>query len=136
MDQEGIAFDMDDLGSIVLQFYPDLRKCINTIQANTVDSQLKLDKSVLFSSNYVDKVISELGKDKPSFKQIRQIIADANTDDYEELFRSLYDRASEYVFAKEGTIATLINDHQYKANFRIDKEINIMSLINNIINNK
>ena len=136
MDQEGIAFDMDDLGSIVLQFYPDLRKCINTIQANTVDSQLKLDKSVLFSSNYVNKVISELGKDKPSFKQIRQIIADANTDDYEELFRSLYDRASEYVFAKEGTIATLINDHQYKANFRIDKEINIMSLINNIINNK
>ena len=33
MDQEGIAFDMDDLGSIVLQFYPDLRKCINIIQA-------------------------------------------------------------------------------------------------------
>ncbi len=136
MNEEGINHRMDDLGSIVLQYYPDLRKCINTIQANTIDKQLKLDKSVLFSSNYVDKVISELGKDKPSFKQIRQIIADANTDDYEELFRSLYDRASEYVFAKEGTIATLINDHQYKANFRIDKEINIMSLINNIINNK
>ena len=49
MDKEGIAFEMDELGSIVLQHYPDLRKCINTIQANTIDNQLKLDKSVLVS---------------------------------------------------------------------------------------
>ncbi len=136
LDQENIKHTDEDIINIVNQFYPDLRKCINTIQANTVDSQLKLDKSVLFSSNYVDKVINELSKDKPSFKQIRQIIADANTDDYEELFRELFDSASEYLPGKEGTVAGLVNDHQYKANFRIDKEINIMSLINNIINNK
>ena len=136
LDQENIKHTDEDIINIVNQFYPDLRKCINTIQANTVDSQLKLDKSVLFSSNYVDKVINELGKDKPSFKQIRQIIADANTDDYEELFRELFDSASEYLPGKEGTVAGLVNNHQYKANFRIDKEINVMSLINNIINNK
>ena len=135
MDKEGIAFEMDDLGSIVLQHYPDLRKCINTIQANTIDNQLKLDKSVLVSSNYIDKVIDNL-KSKPNFKNIRQIIADANVDDFDELFRALFDRASEYASGKEGTITVLINDHQYKANFRIDKEINTMSLINNIINNK
>ena len=133
LDQENIRHTDEDIISIVNQFYPDLRKCINAIQANTVNSQLKLDESVLFSSNYVNEVISELGKDKPNFKNIRQTIANANVDDFEELFRSLYDRASEYVFAKEGTIATLINDHQYKANFRIDKEINTMSLINNLI---
>ena len=135
MDKEGIAFEMDDLGSIVLQHYPDLRKCINTIQANTIDNQLKLDKSVLVSSNYIDKVIDNL-KSKPNFKSIRQIIADANVDDFDELFRALFDRANEYASGKEGTITALINDHQYKANFRIDKEINTMSLINNIINNK
>tara|TARA_B100001175_G_scaffold273420_1_gene247106 strand:+ start:1447 stop:2361 length:915 start_codon:yes stop_codon:yes gene_type:complete len=136
MDLEKIVFNMDDLGSIVLQFYPDLRKCINTIQANTVDGELKLDKSVLFSSNYIDEVIDELCKSKSNFKNIRQIIANANTDDYEDLFRTLYDRASDYMPGKEGTVAILVNDHQYKANFRIDKEINIMSLINNLINNK
>tara|TARA_Y100001972_G_scaffold115360_1_gene151973 strand:+ start:1622 stop:2533 length:912 start_codon:yes stop_codon:yes gene_type:complete len=135
MDEEGINHRMDDLGSIVLQHYPDLRKCINTIQANTINKQLKLDKSVLVSSNYIDKVIDNL-KSKPNFKSIRQIIADANVDDFDELFRALFDRAEEYAPSKEGTITALINDHQYKANFRIDKEINIMSLINNIINNK
>ena len=41
-----------------------------------------------------------------------------------------------YASGKEGTITALINDHQYKANFRIDKEINTMSLINNLIINK
>ena len=44
MDLEKIVFDMDSLGAIVLQFYPDLRKCINAIQANTVNNELKLDK--------------------------------------------------------------------------------------------
>ena len=133
LDQENIRHTDEDIISIVNQFYPDLRKCINAIQANTVNSQLKLDESVLFSSNYVNEVISELGKDKPNFKNIRQIIANANTDDYEELFKELFDSASEYLPGKEGTVASLVNDHQYKANLRIDKEINTMSLINNLI---
>ena len=134
--EESIKHDINDLVPLVNQYYPDLRKCINTIQLSTQDNILKLDKSILVSSNYIDQVIDKLKQDKDTFKEIRQIIADANVDDFDELFRALYERASEYVFAKEGTIATLINDHQYKANFRIDKEINVMSLINNIINNK
>tara|TARA_Y100000592_G_scaffold100804_1_gene182921 strand:- start:2011 stop:2925 length:915 start_codon:yes stop_codon:yes gene_type:complete len=136
MDEEGINHRMDDLGSIVLQYYPDLRKCINTIQANTVENNLKLDKSILVSSNYMDKVLFELKQNKPSFTKVRQIIADANVDDFDELFRFLYENAGKFLPNKEGTATALINDHQYKANFRIDKEINIMSLINNLIINK
>ena len=135
MDQEGIGFEMNELGAIVTQYYPDLRKCINTIQLSTQDSMLNLDKSILVSSNYIDTVITEL-KGKADFKTIRQIIADANVDDFDELFKALYERASEYLPGKEGTVAILVNDHQYKANFRIDKEINTMSLISNLINNK
>jgi len=135
MDKEGIGFEMNELGAIVIQHYPDLRKCINTIQLYTQDSMLNLDQSVLVSSNYIDKVIDEL-KGKSNFKTIRQIIADANVSDYEELFKTLYERSSEYLPGKEGTVAILVNDHQYKANFRIDKEINTMSLISNLINNK
>lgn len=136
MDQEGIGFEMNELGAIVTQYYPDLRKCINTIQLSTQDSMLNLDKSVLVSSNYIDQIIDELSHKDTRLKIIRQIIADANVDDYEELFRTLYERASEYLPGKEGTVAILVNDHQYKSNFRIDKEINTISLISNIINNK
>ena len=68
LDEEKIVYKLNDLGSIVNQYYPDLRKCINTIQLSTQDNVLKLDKSILVSSNYIDEVINELKKDKDSFK--------------------------------------------------------------------
>ena len=146
LNEEKISYTPQDIKVIVNQYYPDLRKCINTIQLNTRREEdemhptnymvtLKLDKSVLVSSTYIKEIISELNKPKPNFKEIRQIIANANVDDFEELFRALYENASSYLPNKEGTVAILVNDHQYKSNFRIDKEINTMSLIQNIINN-
>jgi replication factor C small subunit len=139
-NEESITHEINDLVPLVNQYYPDLRKCINTIQLSTVDGgandlYLKLDQSILVSSNYIDKVIKALSN-KSKFNDIRQIIADANVDDFDELFKALYERASEYLPGKEGTASILINEHQYKANFRIDKEINTMSLIQNLINNK
>ena len=135
LDQEKIRYEMQDLVPLINQYYPDLRKCINTIQLSTMDNDLRLDQSILVSSNYIDKVINELSN-KADFKTVRQIIADANVDDFDELLKSLYDKANEYLPGKEGTATILINEHQYKANFRIDKEINTMSLIQNLINNK
>lgn len=136
LEKESISYTLDDIKVIVNQYYPDLRKCINTIQLNSKDNTLKLDNSILVSSNYIDKVIDELKKPKPYFNTIRQTIADSNVEDFDELFKALYEKSSEYLPNKEGTAAMLINDHQYKANFRIDKEINTMSLIQNLINNK
>ena len=139
-NEESITHEINDLVPLVNQYYPDLRKCINTIQLSTQDNILKLDQSVLVSSNYIDKIINVLSSRKSAnsadFKVIRQIIADANVDDFDELFKSLYNKSGEYLPGKEGTATILINEHQYKANFRIDKEINIMSLIQNLINNK
>ena len=146
LQQESISHDINDLVPLVNQYYPDLRKCINTIQLSTLDGgandlYLSLDQSVLVSSNYIDKVINALSEGSKHnkidcYNDIRQIIADANVDDFDELFRALYERSSEYLQDKEGTASILINEHQYKANFRIDKEINTMSLIQNLINNK
>ena len=141
LKEEKISFNINDLVPLVNQYYPDLRKCINTIQLSTQDNTLKLDQSVLVSSNYIDKVINALSEGSKfnkvdCYNDIRQIIADANVDDFDELFRALYERSSEYLQDKEGTASILINEHQYKSNFRIDKEINTMSLIQNLINNK
>ena len=141
LQQESIEHDINDLVPLVNQYYPDLRKCINTIQLSTSNNKLQLDQSVLVSSNYIDKVINALSEGSKHnkidcYNDIRQIIADSNNDDFDELFRSLYERSSEYLPGKEGTAAILINEHQYKANFRIDKEINISSLLQQILNNK
>lgn len=133
-DKESIGYEVPALGKLVNKYYPDIRKMLNTVQASTIDGHLQLDKDLLVSSSYMDSVLEELKQD--NFKNIRQIIADSGVSDFEELFRFLYDNASEYMPDKEGTAAILINEHLYKSNFRIDKEINLMSLIQTLINNK
>jgi|TARA_Y100000356_G_scaffold134521_1_gene144093 replication factor C small subunit len=134
--REEIYSTEDDLRTIVDNSYPDVRKMLNTIQVSTVDNKLNLDTTSIVSSNYNRKILAIL-KTKDSaynkYKNIRQIIADANVSDFEELYRYLFDNASLYAPNNEGMVAIHINDYSYQSNFRIDKEINAMALIAKLI---
>ena len=136
MATEGTIYEIEDLKTIVNQYYPDLRKCLNTVQLSTQDQKLVIDKSVLVSSNYMTQVLKELKNAKPNWRNIRQIIANANVNDFEEFYRYLYNNASVYADGKEGMVAIYINEYSYQSNFRIDKEINAMALIQKLIDLK
>ncbi len=133
MTTEDTAYEMEDLKTIVNQYYPDLRKCLNTIQLSTQNQKLVIDKSVLVSSNYMTSILKELSNAKPKWREIRQIIANANVSDFEELYRYLYDNANVYASGREGMVAIYINEYSYQSNFRIDKEINCMALIQKLV---
>ena len=134
LEKENIEYDLDSIKIVVNQFYPDLRKILNTCQLSTHNGKLVLDKSVLIASNYIDKVVSELTKPTlTSWKTIKQIIADSNISEYDELFRELYNRVEEYSKGNDGEIIILVSESQYQSNFRIDKEINIMACISQIL---
>jgi len=133
MTTEDTAYEMEDLKTIVNQYYPDLRKCLNTIQLSTQNQKLVIDKSVLVSSNYMTSILKELSNAKPKWREIRQIIANANVSDFEELYRYLYDNAHVYASGREGMVAIYINEYSYQSNFRIDKEINCMALIQKLV---
>jgi replication factor C small subunit len=142
MDKENIVYDLKDLKVIVNQFYPDLRKCLNTVQLSIKEYSyspsypnekvLDIDQSVIVSSQYTSQVINEL-KTTKDWKKIRQIIADSNVNDYEELYKELYSNMSHYADGREGLVVIILEEYQYHANFRIDKEINIMACIAKII---
>ena len=134
LEKENTEYDLDSIKIVVNQFYPDLRKILNTCQLSTHNGKLVLDKSVLIASNYIDKVVSELTKPTlTSWKTIKQIIADSNISEYDELFRELYNRVEEYSKGNDGEIIILVSESQYQSNFRIDKEINIMACISQIL---
>ena len=134
LEKENTEYDLDSIKIVVNQFYPDLRKILNTCQLSTHNGKLVLDKSVLIASNYIDKVITELTKPTlTSWKTIKQIIADSNISEYDELFRELYNRVEEYSKGNDGEIIILVSESQYQSNFRIDKEINIMACISQIL---
>jgi replication factor C small subunit len=145
LDKEDIHYTLDDLALVVNKHYPDVRKILNTCQVNTIhgeaNSFLKIDKTVL-TGGYKDGLLKELkSPSKDSFKNIRQILADSNLDDFEDVYRFLYDTLDEYGnndLAKAMIIIDIEN-YMYHANFRIDKEINVMALLASIlkiINNK
>jgi replication factor C small subunit len=134
LEKENTTYDLESIKTVVNQFYPDLRKILNTCQLSTHDGKLILDNSLLVASNYVDKVISELIKPKAtSWKIIKQIIADSNINEYDELFRALYDRVEEYSKGNDGEVIIIVSEMQYQSNFRIDKEINMMSCMSKIL---
>lgn len=133
LDQEKISFELEDVATIVNQFYPDLRKILNTIQLSTHNNTLTVDKSILVSSNYMTQILKLLCGKKPDWKEIRQIIANSGTSDFEELFRYLFDNASIYASGFEGMVAVYINEYSYQSQFRVDKEINCMGLIARLI---
>ena len=133
LEKENAEYDINDLKAVVNQFYPDLRKVLNTLQLSNHDGKITMDKSLLVSNSYMVQIVKELQAKSPNWRTIRQIIADANVNDFEELYRYLYDNASEYASGNEGMVAIYINEYTYQSNFRIDKEINCMALISRLI---
>jgi len=136
LEQENINYELNDLVLVVNKHYPDVRKILNTCQVNTVESKLTIDKALIASNGYTDAILKELiAANKNSFNNIRQILADSNLSDFEEIYRFLYDNLDEYGkndLAK-ALIIIEIENYIYHANFRVDKEINVMALICSIL---
>jgi DNA polymerase III delta prime subunit len=133
LDNENIKYELEDVAEIVKKCYPDLRRTINTLQKCSVTGKLVINVNLKSNQNYIELILSELSQPKPKFNTIRQILANADISDYTELFRVLYDESSKYLKGKEGSVAILVNEAAYKANFSLDKEINASSLIHQII---
>jgi replication factor C small subunit len=132
LDQENINSVNTDIATVVNKFYPDVRKILNSCQLFSNSGTLKIEESALVSATYQNKILNEL-KTSKDWKNIRQIIADSNVEDFSDLYRFLFDKIFEYGLGNEGEIIILIEEYQYHSNFRIDQEINIMALFSKIL---
>lgn len=134
LDTEQVQYKLEDLATIVNKFYPDIRKILNTCQFSLNNNVLSIDSSSLVSNIYIDKIISELKKpNSNSLKNIRQIIADSNTENYDELYRTLYEKIDDFSLGNEGEIIILLEEYLYHSSFRLDKEINIVACLAKIL---
>ena len=136
LNQEGVEFEMSDLAVIVNSGYPDIRRVLNAAQRQVINGKLVIDKQSTLEANYTDKVVQELmskNDAKTKFTNVRQIIADSGVKSFEPLYRTLYDRVDEYAEGKVGQTILNIADGQYKDTMVVDKEINVMAMMLNII---
>ena len=125
-EQETILEDKDAIVQIVNATYPDIRRSINALQRQIVDHKIIIDEASLLEAEYMSKVLEELQGSK-SFNKIRQIIADSQVKNFEDLYRYLFENVDGY--AKDVAACILIlAESQYQSAFSVDKEINIMGM--------
>ena len=134
LDKEDIEYEIPDLVTIVNKYFPDFRKIINNCQKYTVDGALRLDTMSNTDDNYKDALLAELKKPSvKSFNNIRQIIANTDLEDFDDVYKFLYEKLNEYSNGNEGIVICYLEEYMYHATFRLDKEINIMACIAKIL---
>lgn len=87
---ENVQFDPDHLDPFISNSYPDLRKCINLLDQHSRNGVLHpLEEGVASSLNYMGEAV-EMFKAGRYTDARKLITANADVNDYEEIFRFLY----------------------------------------------
>lgn len=95
LESEQIKFEKDDLNFIIKELYPDIRKIVNTIQKNTIENELVLNKdsTLTIEKKLIDTVIDivsaikrkENGRINKLVTSVVNLLNEINLD-----FRSVY----------------------------------------------
>ena len=136
LHEEECSHSTETLVDIVNKTYPDIRKTLNLLQSCIVyepaGTFLQLNKDIINQKQYTDQIIDLIkSHDDDAFIKIRQIVADSNIRDYNELYRALFENLDSFHNPVLGTI--IISESQYQSVLAPDKEITFMACIANLI---
>jgi replication factor C small subunit len=87
---ENVQFELDLLDTFVKANYPDMRKTINSLQAATVNGVLTEPELTDEDSTWRIKMV-DLFKQGKLTEARKMIVASARADEYEDIYRWLYD---------------------------------------------
>jgi replication factor C small subunit len=99
---EGVDFDIDTLDSYVKATYPDLRKCLNLLQMNTVEGKLKRPSETGTGTADYKLAMVDLFK-AGKIREARTLLAaQARPEEMDEIFRWMYDNLDMWSATPEG----------------------------------
>lgn len=138
LDQENVLYD-EGLAYIIKKYSPDIRKIINEAQNLTQDGTLEVDVDSLISSSFnmelVELIKNSTGVEQ-GFKSIRTLCHKHGKNDFVETFRFIYDNVDELSNATNvpaSMIILYVADGQFKSTQVVDKEINFVSTMTDIL---
>jgi DNA polymerase III delta prime subunit len=124
---EGVEFDLDVLDSYVKATYPDLRKCLNLLQMNSVDGKLKTpSESNAGTADYKLAMVDLFKAGK--IREARTLLcSQARPEEMEEIFRWMYDNLELFAKTEEQKDEAIIVIRKGAANASLvaDQEINL-----------
>lgn len=128
---EGIEFDLDILDSYVKATYPDMRKCLNLLQPNSVTGALKPPSEADHSARDWKLDAVELFK-RGQVRQARTMICQNSTaDDVNAIFRWMYDNLELWGSTPEQQDQAIVLIRNGLANISLvaDQEINLSATL-------
>jgi replication factor C small subunit len=128
--EENVDFDLDTLDLFVRATYPDLRKCINMVQMNSLESKLHSpEKGDTGEQDYkIDMVdLFKAGK----INEARKLIcSQARPEEMEEVYRWMYDNITLFGDdAKQEKAILIIKQGLVDHTLVIDPEINLSATL-------
>lgn len=129
---EQVEADNKVVAELITKYFPDYRRILNELQRYSVSG--KIDAGLLV--NIGDESYAELVKHlkAKNFNDVRKWVGKNSDADTTEVFRTLYDKASEVIeTASIPQLVLILADYQYKAAFVADKEINMMAALTEIM---
>jgi len=131
LDVEGIVYDLQNVALLVKEFYPDVRSIIKNLQAGVKDGKYEW---VALNVDWTKQLIQILKKrDKDAWYQARQLVADAQVDDFQVAYRYMFEQLSEFSYGHDAELSVILDDHIWRAGVVPDKEINFAAAIAKIL---
>jgi replication factor C small subunit len=125
--EENIEFDLDTLDTYVKSVFPDLRKCINLVQQNSVDAKLINPKNEDSGVSDYRLEMVELFK-KGKITEARKLVCGrARPEEIDDIFRWLYDNAD--LFKDPDKAILIIKQGAVDHGIIIDPEINLAATL-------
>ena len=88
---EGIEFELDTLDTYVKATYPDLRKCINTLQMNSAEGKLQEPNTADTGEQDYKIEMVELFKQGKITEARKLLCSQARPEEMEDIFKWMYD---------------------------------------------
>ncbi len=131
MLNEGIEPNLDVLDSYVKATYPDLRKCLNLCQMNTVDGVLKSpQESDKAQADYKLQMVDMIKEGK--IREARLLLcSQVRPDEMEDVFRWMYDNLELWSKTDEGQDKAILTIRKGLVNHSMvsDPEINLSATL-------
>lgn len=136
LKNEGVEYDTKTVAQIVNAYYPDIRKCINTAQLQTQNGKLQISIDELIGQDIKLKIVDVLTNNLPmkdKVGEVRKIVADAQIQDFTELYQLLYEHVEVYAPSKVPQAIIAIAEGQFRDGQVPDREINFVATLYTIL---
>jgi DNA polymerase III delta prime subunit len=128
---EAVEFDLDTLDSYVRATYPDLRKCLNTVQMHSIDGRLGAPGADSSTSQDWKLSAVDLFKSGRTLEARKLMCASVRPEEMEDMFRWMYDNLELWATDTERQDQAIIIIRQGLVNVPMvaDQEINLSATL-------